>query len=278
MTITPDRLSGYEALSLDHGGHESFEDGHCAMEVVAWLAGEGHTDAPTCASPILRHYTIALNDRWDDTRRQTLKPYLPRMVGTGNDGKDQLREEIAARFLVDRLLADWLALAGLDHLTESLRDKTGSELRAALRNINEKAWELRKQKRAELETTIREHLKPKPAAVAAAVAAAAAAADAVADAVADAAADAVAVAVADAVAVAVAAAVAVAVADAAAAAAADADAASPNDRYMAAYCAARDYYRANPLPIMTQVQDLAAKQAPLALELLDALIDPQPAD
>ena len=238
MTITPDRLSGYEALSLDHGGHESFEDGHCAMEVVAWLAGEGHTDAPTCASPILRHYTIALNDRWDDTRRQTLKPYLPRMVGTGNDGKDQLREEIAARFLVDRLLADWLALAGLDHLTESLRDKTGSELRAALRNINEKAWELRKQKRAELETKIREHLKTKPVAVAAAVAAA----------------------------------------DAAAAAAADADAASPNDRYMAAYCAARDYYRANPLPIMTQVQDLAAKQAPLALELLDALIDPQPAD
>ena len=223
MTITPDRLSGFEAMSLDQGGHESFDDGHCAMEVVAWLAGEGHTDAPTCASLVLRRYTIALNDRWDDTRRQALKPYLPRMVGTGNDGKDELREELAARFLVDRLLADWLNLADLGHLTESLQGKTGAELRAALREVNEKAWQLRKQKRAELETKIREHLKTKP------------------------------------------------VADAAA----DAAAASPNDRYMAAYRAARDYYRANQLPIMGQVQELAAKQAPLALELLDAMIDPQ---
>lgn len=63
--------------------------GHCAMEVVAWLAGLGHTDAPECASPVLRSYTISLNDQWDEeTLIEELIPFLPRMVGTAGDGQD----------------------------------------------------------------------------------------------------------------------------------------------------------------------------------------------
>jgi len=145
MTVIPERLAKLDDLTLDEGGHKDFNDGHCAMEVVSWLAGEGFTDAPACASPVLRRYTIALNDRWDNEKRQLLTPYLPRMVGTGNDGKDALREQVAARFLADR---------------------------------------------------------------------------------------------------------------------------------RAAYDAARAYYREHPLPISQQITDLAAQQVPIALELLDALIDP----
>ena len=63
-------------IKLHRSSHLSFEDGHCAMEVVAWLAGEGHTDAPACASPVLTRYTIRLNDRWSHEQRQALAPYL----------------------------------------------------------------------------------------------------------------------------------------------------------------------------------------------------------
>ena len=110
-TISPEKLEEFERLVLHSGGHNNFEQGHCAMEVVSWLADEGFTDAPECASPVLRRYVIRLNDRWDNEKRQTLKPYLLRMIGTGGDGKDALREQIAARH-VTSLLTPWLRLAG----------------------------------------------------------------------------------------------------------------------------------------------------------------------
>src|SRR5689334_20532366 len=110
MTIIQERAALLDDIKLDTGSHSNFEQGHCAMEVVSWLADEGFTDAPKCASPVLARYVIRLNDRWDDERRQTLKPYLVRMIGTGGDGKDALREKVAADFLINRLLGDWLAI------------------------------------------------------------------------------------------------------------------------------------------------------------------------
>lgn len=43
----------------------------------------------------------------------------------------------------------------------------------------------------------------------------------------------------------------------------------------AAYKAARAYYDANPLPITQEIAELAASQQDAALELLEALIDPE---
>jgi hypothetical protein len=36
-------------LILKQGSHTAREYGMCAMEAVAWLAGEPHSDTPTCA-------------------------------------------------------------------------------------------------------------------------------------------------------------------------------------------------------------------------------------
>lgn len=119
MTINPEKLAQLDTITLHDGAHGNFDDGHCAMEFVSWLADEGFTDAPECASPVLTRYTIRLNDRWDTEKRQLLKPYLPRMIGTRGDGKDQLRERIAARALVD-LLGPWLRLAGLGDEADKL--------------------------------------------------------------------------------------------------------------------------------------------------------------
>lgn len=270
--IAPEKLAAFGAVKLDHGSHPSFEKGHCAMEVVAWLADEGHTDAPECASPVLRRYIIDLNDRWDDEKRQTLKPYLLRTIGTANDGLDPARERIAAQYVGD-LVAPWLRLAGMEKEAAGL-EAAGSpeEVRWLLQDARDAAWRLRSEKRAELraviEPKIREHLAKKNA-----VADADAALDAVA-AVAAAAVAAGAGAFADAAVVAVADA---AVADAAAAvtvaAAAVVAEAALDNTYNAAYWAARNYYKEHPLPITQAVADLVASQKDAALDLLDRLID-----
>jgi hypothetical protein len=89
MSIITERLEALTTITLDSGSHGSFEQGHCAMEVVSWLAGEGFTDAPECASRVLRTFTVNLNDTWNSGDRQRLVPFLPRMVGTAGDGKDE---------------------------------------------------------------------------------------------------------------------------------------------------------------------------------------------
>ena len=264
ITIDPDKLAWFEDFDLSHGAHGSTFDGEaCAMEAVSILADEGFTDAPDCASPVLRRFTITLNDRWDDERRQTLKPYLLRMIGTGGDGKDPLREQIAAEWTARRLLGPWLRLAGLDAEADALEQAAGdvAAVRRAVRAARDAAWALRMERREVIEQKVRERLAEQGKL-------AAAAADAAADAVAAAVAAADAVAVADAVADAVAVAAAVAAADAAA----DADADPWGTSYSAAYKAARAYYDANPLPIAQEIAELAATQRDSALELLDALI------
>lgn len=39
MTVIPDRLHALDDLHLDRSSHQTFDDGHCALEVVAWLGG-----------------------------------------------------------------------------------------------------------------------------------------------------------------------------------------------------------------------------------------------
>ena len=85
---------------LAYGTHASPQDGRCAMEWVSYLAGEPHSDQPTCVSPVLRAMCIALNDGLDQEPRQRLRPYLTRTIGTAEDGLDTWRGWMAM---------DWLA-------------------------------------------------------------------------------------------------------------------------------------------------------------------------
>ncbi len=69
---------------IQHGRHPSPEDGLCAMEMVAWLAGEEHSDEPDCACPILTSLVRASNDLLpsDEARDRYLRPLIPRLVNT----------------------------------------------------------------------------------------------------------------------------------------------------------------------------------------------------
>ncbi len=122
IKIIPERLAILPTLHIDGGGHDDFDEGHCSMELVAWMAGEGWTDAPKCASPVLREYVISLNDQWSSEQRQKLAPYLPRMVGTGDDGRDEIRSYLALDWLIRSYTPAWLDLAGLTAEAQELRD------------------------------------------------------------------------------------------------------------------------------------------------------------
>ena len=107
---------------LANGAHASFEEGACALEWVAYIANEGHTDAPECASSVLRRFTINLNDSWSQEQRQKLIPFLPRMVGTAGDGQDEARSCLALDWLIRTYTPAWLDLAGLTVEAQELRD------------------------------------------------------------------------------------------------------------------------------------------------------------
>jgi hypothetical protein len=111
-----------ETLKLEHGSHDDREDGMCAMEAVAWLAGEPHSDAPSCTSPVLAAFARYWNDALNDDKRQMLKPYLRRLIGT-NTGRvdDEKRAWVATDWLVREYLPVWLELAKLTQDADQIR-------------------------------------------------------------------------------------------------------------------------------------------------------------
>jgi len=99
--------------TLAYGTHPNPQDGRCAMEWVAHLAGERHSDQPDCVSPVVRALCVALNDGLNCTERQRLRPYLTRTIGTADDGLDQQRAWMALDWLVGVYAPTWLRHAGL---------------------------------------------------------------------------------------------------------------------------------------------------------------------
>jgi hypothetical protein len=92
-----------DRFELVSGIGEPGEGTACVMSLVAHLAGEGHTDRPRCASPVIREFAIPLNDRMPREARQRLKPFVPRLVGT-NDGLDRARAEVLRQVLAEVLV------------------------------------------------------------------------------------------------------------------------------------------------------------------------------
>jgi hypothetical protein len=87
-TIDPKRLDQVMSWSLKHGSHEANPDGNlCAMEAVAYIAGEPWADHPTCTCPVITAFMVHWNDALptDADRDRLLKPLIPSLVGTRAD-------------------------------------------------------------------------------------------------------------------------------------------------------------------------------------------------
>jgi len=75
----------------------------CLMSLVAFLAGEDHSDAPRRASPLIQTFAVQINDHMPYGMRQRLKPFAPRIIGT-NDGLDGVRAQVLRQALVAQIL------------------------------------------------------------------------------------------------------------------------------------------------------------------------------
>lgn len=114
-------IEALDGIELQKGAHASREKGVCAMELAAWIAGEPHSDHPACVSAALGALLRNWNDSVDHKFRQKLKPYIPRVVGTGADGRSIARAWMAADWLVRVCAPAWLELAKLKEHAMALR-------------------------------------------------------------------------------------------------------------------------------------------------------------
>lgn len=130
-----------EQYPLQRGSHPSRDDGMCAMEMVAWLAGEAHSDEPECACPVMAALVRACNDSMSDqARNQYLRPLVPQLVHTRATATvERLRGILAIDCLVRRLLPKWLERHHRREEAQLLRDmrriERVSHIRAATRVI-----------------------------------------------------------------------------------------------------------------------------------------------
>ena len=90
--------------TLKIGAHESQDDGVCLLEAAAFLAGERHTDHPSCVCPVIAGFCRAWNDATGRTQGEEALsalglPLVPLIVGTA--GPAELRDRRAV------MVGDW---------------------------------------------------------------------------------------------------------------------------------------------------------------------------
>lgn len=102
LELTQLDLSKLDAITLSSGSHESPDAGLCALEAVAYIAGEPHTDYPACVSPVIAAFGRSWNDTLPDAdRNRLLKPLLQLMVGTATtEADEETRAWMATDWLV----------------------------------------------------------------------------------------------------------------------------------------------------------------------------------
>ena len=114
----------------------------CAMEMVAWLAGEPHSDEPSCACPVIAAFTRACNDAMsDEARNRWLRPLVPLLVNSRSDtGVERARGYLAIDVLVRRIVPARLRRQRRDDAAELLAElppiRTLAGIRAALRAVD----------------------------------------------------------------------------------------------------------------------------------------------
>ena len=115
VTIHQDRLA--RITKLYSGSHDP-NGKMCAMEAVAYVAGEPWSDHPECACPVIATFMRDWNDGLsDEDRDRLLLPLIPRLVGTkGSKKLEARRATMSGDWYVRVQLPAWLRLAGLkDH-------------------------------------------------------------------------------------------------------------------------------------------------------------------
>ena len=112
-----------ESTILTVGKHESREKGVCVMELVAWLAGESHTDFPECVDRGISRVLQKFNDRMNLTdRNKYLKPLLLKVIGSNASLEIRIKRAfVTADWTVRIILPTAFDLMGKKEWAKKLR-------------------------------------------------------------------------------------------------------------------------------------------------------------
>jgi len=122
IAAIPERIEWLKGVTLQKGNHEDLAAGVCAMEAVAYIAGEPHSDRPSCACPVLSSFMRRWNDTLPDADRAMLKPYIMRVIGTkATMAVEVRRSSLAFDWLAREYTPAWLDVAGLTKHADALR-------------------------------------------------------------------------------------------------------------------------------------------------------------
>ncbi|MCA8951164.1 MAG: hypothetical protein KDE27_16780, partial [Planctomycetes bacterium] len=82
--------------------------------MVAWLAGEPHSDEPRCACPVIAAFVRATNDVMGDAaRNRDLRPLVPMLVNTRSTAAiERERGLMVLDCLLRRIVPAWLRRRG----------------------------------------------------------------------------------------------------------------------------------------------------------------------
>ena len=121
MTTTAEERFA-KITTIYHGAHQP-NGMMCAMEAVAFVAGELWSDHPECACPVIGAFMRAWNDGLTDDAERTalLRPLVPKLVGTrGSKAIEQRRATMAADWLIRTHTVAWLRLTKFDKQADAL--------------------------------------------------------------------------------------------------------------------------------------------------------------
>lgn len=129
MTVDKRLEALYGKVELVRGVGKPRHGQLCIMSLVAFLAGERHSDHPNTASPAIRSFAITINDQMPDDLRGRLKPFAPAIIGT-RDELDLVRAEMlitaVREEILPRICVDFVGLSSGDgdifgHAAEGIR-------------------------------------------------------------------------------------------------------------------------------------------------------------
>jgi len=123
-----------QVTALYSGAHAANGAEMCAMEAVAFVAGEPWSDHPQCACPVIGAFMRAWNDGLPDAdRTRLLLPLVPKLVGTRSTPEvESARAWMAVDWLTRTQTVAWLRLAKLD---------THADAVAALPELTATTWD-----------------------------------------------------------------------------------------------------------------------------------------
>lgn len=126
-----------EIVRLRKGSHKSPGDGVCAMELVAWMAGEKHSDNPECVSPVIAAFVPSFNDALDSAHRQCLGAVAARMIDTrGTSEQEVARRRLVWDWMISNAVPTWLVAAQRSDLADRVVAGRATVLDAVTRSID----------------------------------------------------------------------------------------------------------------------------------------------